>query len=73
MFINYVIDLSTKIKRKDGGLYFYKNKKIPAIGKTKTFSDVSCQKFLILIRAFFQKVLNVSLKYFLKAKKQCYF
>ena len=66
MFINYVIDLSTKIKRKDGGLYFYKNKKIPAIGKTKNF-------FRCLIRAFFQKVLNVSLKYFLKAKKQCYF
>ena len=56
MFINYVIDLSTKIKRKDGGLYFYKNKKIPAIGKTKNF-----------FRCFMSEILNFNTCIFSKS------
>ena len=56
MFINYVIDLSTKIKRKDGGSYFYKNKKIPAIGKAKNF-----------FRCFMSGILNFDMCIFSKS------
>ena len=44
MFIIYDIDLSTK----DGGLYFYKNKKYRRLEKEKKlFSVISFQKLLI--------------------------
>ena len=56
MFINYVIDLSTKIKRKDRGSYFFKNKKIPAIGKTKNF-----------FRCFMSEILNFNMCIFSKS------
>ena len=48
MFIVYVIDLSTINKCKDGGSYFYKNKKYrPLEIEKKFFSAILFQKFLI--------------------------
>ena len=58
MFIIYVIDLSTKIKCKDGGSYIYKIEKYRRLEKEKKFcSGISFQKFLIFpVWAFSENV-----------------
>ena len=60
MFIIYVIDLSTKINCKDGGSYFYKNKKYRLLEIEKKIFFSSFQKILIFHICVFQKMVNVS-------------
>ena len=55
------------MKCKDGGSYFYKNKKYrPFEIERKIFSVISFQKFLIFHKCVFQKMLNVSSEDFFK-------
>ena len=61
MLINYVRDLSTKIKCEDGGSYFYKNQKYRPLEIEKNILSINLfQKILIFLYACFQKTLNVS-------------
>ena len=53
MFIIYVIDLSTKIKCKDGRSHFYKNQKYKPLEVEIFFKVISFQKFLIVLYVFF--------------------